>query len=278
MNERLVQKTIHILRETKAQFKKVGVLWSTGKDSTAMLSLIKEAFFGEIPFPVIHIDTNWKFPEIYEFRDSLAKEWNMNLQVWKHHEAETTNPIFGVKHSDCCFKLKTTMLRDLIESNRFDAVIVSIRRDEHHMRNVERYSSPRDKDFKWHILRKKENPSEGDSIYEVMQPVELWDSIRTDFGENTHHVRVHPILHWSEVDVWEYVKDRNLPVNPLYFSRGGLRYRSLGCMPCTLPIKSDASSIDEIVEELKTTKTSERAGRAQDKEAEMGALRYLGYP
>jgi len=147
------------------------------------------------------------------------------------------------------------------------------------MRNIERFFSPRDNEMKWHIVRPKEHGEAGDAPFESLQQVELWNLYQTDFGQECSHVRVHPILHWTELDVWKYTKTKNLPINPLYFSKKGKRYRSLGCMPCTTSIESTASNVDEIIEELRTTKIPERAGRSQDKEREdtMRKLRALGY-
>jgi sulfate adenylyltransferase subunit 2 len=291
LNE-LEQKSIFILREACAQFKRPAVLWSTGKDSTTMLWLCKKAFFGKIPFPVIHIDTSYKFPEIYEFRDRISKEWNLKLIIAKNEEAlkkgispETTSRF------NCCTALKTEALKQVIRKYKFDALILSIRRDEHVMRNIERYFSPRDKEFKWHIIRPKtpEEMKEGDAPFVSLQPVELvgWNLFWSDFGPNVDHVRVHPMLHWREIDVWRYIKREKLPVNPLYFANyvekkyelKNKRYRSLGCKCCTTPVESSASTIDEIIEELEITEVEERVGRAQDKEDEemMRKLRSLGY-
>lgn len=277
--EELVGKSIFILRETKAQFENPVVLWSTGKDSTLTLSLCRDAFFGDVPFPVLHIDTGWKFPIMYEFRDKLAKEWNLDLLIEKSEKAGLMSPNSGIDHKDCCQTLKTNVLRNAIKNHRFDAVIVSIRRDEHYMRNLERVSSPRDKEFRWKFLRKKREGEGGDAPFESLQNVELWDNLQKDFGEDCHHVRRHPILHWTEVDVWRYMKERNIPVNPLYFSSSGRRYRSLGCYPCTVPVESKAATIQEIIDELGITKIEERSGRSQDKEAEqvMRKLRAMGY-
>jgi len=274
----LVDKSIYILREAKAEFKNPCVLWSTGKDSTTVLSLIREAFFGEIPWDVVHIDTGWKFKEIYEFRDRLQKEWGFNLVIAKSPLAGKINPTMGnVTHFECCTKLKTEPLRNLIEEKGYDAVIVSIRRDEHAMRNVERVFSPRDRNFRWKLVERKKGET-GDTPFESLQPAELWNLYRNYF-EDAHHVRVHPLLHWTEVDVWRYIKDRNLPVNPLYFSRNGKRYRSLGCKTCTVPIESDAKTVDQIITEVLMSKVPERVGRIQDKEREsiMRQLRALGY-
>lgn len=259
----LERKSISMIREAKAQFKNMAVLWSTGKDSTAAVWLCRKAFFGKIPFPVIHIDTGYKFPEIYEFRDTIAKDWNLDLIVARNEVAmkEDMSPEKG--KLDCCTQLKTEALKDLIKEREFDALVLAIRRDEHGIRAKERYFSPRDEEFKWRYTD---------------QPAELWE-LYVKPSEDFSHMRVHPILHWTELDVWLYVKQENLPVNPLYFARNGKRFRSLGCMPCTVPISSSASTIDEIIGELKTTDVPERAGRAQDKERAymMQKLRSLGY-
>ena len=259
----LEKRSVSILREARAQFRKMAVLWSTGKDSTATLWLCRKAFFGEIPFPVIHIDTGYKFPEIYHFRDRIAKDWGLDLLITKNLAAlqKGVSPEKG--KLDCCTNLKTEALRDLLKKEEFDALILAIRRDEHGIRAKERYFSPRDMDFHWKYAD---------------QPAELWD-LFVKPSEDFSHMRVHPILHWTELDVWQYVKREKLPINPLYFARNGKRYRSLGCMPCTIPVDSEANTIDEIVGELKTTKIPERAGRAQDKEKAymMQKLRSLGY-
>ena len=291
----LVDKSVYIIREANAQFNNPCVLWSTGKDSTAMLSLIRETFLGKIPWDVVHIDTGWKFPEMYEFRDELAEKWGFTLKIAKSGSAGKINPLEGnvkLHHQECCQKLKTDMLRKIIETNRYDAVVVSIRRDEHYMRNIERVASPRDKKFRWRLLREKESTESGDAPFESLQDTQLWDLIESDFGEDTHHVRIHPFLTnppWTERDVWLHIATNNIPCNPLYRADyvaekypqwKGKRFRSLGCQTCTLPVQSNASTIDEILLELETTETSERSGRAQDKEREqiMRKLRAMGYP
>ena len=259
----LEKKSISMIREAKAQFKKLAVLWSTGKDSTTSLWLCKKAFYGKIPFPVIHIDTGYKFPQIYEFRDKIVKEWDLDLIIAQNEEALKKGMSPKKGRLECCTLLKTEALKDLLRKEKFDALILSIRRDEHGIRAKERYYSPRDEEFKWDYTD---------------QPAELWD-LYVKPSEDFSHMRVHPILHWTEVDVWQYVKQEKLPINPLYFAKNGKRYRSLGCMPCTVPVPSKASTIDEIVQELETTTTPERAGRSQDKEKAymMQKLRALGY-
>jgi sulfate adenylyltransferase subunit 2 len=278
--EELVEKSIAILRETKAQFKNPVVLWSTGKDSTLTLSLCRDAFFGEVPFPLLHIDTGWKFPVMYEFRDRVAKEWNLDLIVEKSEKADFIAPSKEIENREWCQTLTSEILKKAIEQHEFDAVIVSIRRDEEYMRNLERVSSPSDKDFRLRFLRKKKEEGEGsDAAFESLQNAELWDKLQKDFGEDWTHVGQHPILHWSEIDVWRYIEERNIPVNPLYFSSSGKRYRSLGCHSCMVQVDSNATTIKEIISELEITRKKERSRRPRDKEVEqvMKNLKALGY-
>ena len=256
-------RSIHIIREAYYQFENVAALWSIGKDSTTLAWLCKKAFFGAVPFPVVHIDTGRKFKEMYEFRDECVKSWGLKLVVACNDEALAAGVSPEKDKLNCCNLLKTQALKHCIAEHGFDALLLGIRRDEHGIRAKERYFSPRDQQFKWDY----EN-----------QPPELWDQYTTQADDEVH-LRVHPLLHWRELDIWNYIKRENLPVNPLYFARDGKRYRSLGCMPCCDPVSSDASSVDEIIEELKTTTIAERSGRAQDKEDAytMQKLRALGY-
>jgi sulfate adenylyltransferase subunit 2 len=263
MIDELEIKSIHIIREATRQFKKLAVLWSVGKDSTAVVWLCRKAFFGKIPFPVIHIDTGFKFKEMYQFRDKLVKEWRLNLLIAENKEAKRKgmNPKKG--KFKCCNALKTEALKQLLEKEKFDALFLAIRRDEHGIRAKERYFSPRDKNFQWNYKN---------------QPAEIWD-LYANVLDDKNHMRIHPILHWTELDVWQYTKKEGIPVNPLYFAKKGKRYRSLGCVPCTSPVESQADTIEKIIAELKTTKVAERSGRAQDKERAyiMQKLRALGY-
>jgi sulfate adenylyltransferase subunit 2 len=225
--------------------------------------LCKKAFFGEIPFPVIHLDTGKQFPEMYEFRQKLAREWNLDLLVVQNEQALKAG--VGPEHGrfECCTALKTLALRKAIEKHGFDALLLAIRRDEHGIRAKERYFSLRDIDFRWDYRD---------------QPLEMWDQYQKATQRGAH-TRVHPMLHWREIDIWRYTQLESIPVNPMYFAKNGKRYRSLGCMPCTNPIDSDADTIEKIIAELERTKTAERAGRAQDKEQAfmMQKLRALGY-
>ena len=260
---KLQNQSIFIIREAYQQFRRVAMLWSIGKDSTCLLHLIRKSFFGKIPFPIMHIDTSYKFKEIYEFRDRYAKQWGINLIVARNEEA--LNRGIGPKKGkfNCCTELKTNALKKAIAKYGFKALYLAIRRDEHGIRAKERIFSPRDEDFEWDYKN---------------QPPELWNQYKTKAREE-EHLRVHPLLGWREIDVWEYIKRENIPMVSLYLATVGKRYRSIGCECCCNPIDSDADTIDKVVEELKNTKTSERAGRAQDKESAymMQKLRSLGY-
>ncbi|MEO0292862.1 MAG: sulfate adenylyltransferase subunit CysD [candidate division WOR-3 bacterium] len=259
----LENNSIYIIREAYQQFQKVALLWSIGKDSTTLLYLIRKAFFGEVPFPVLHIDTGYKFEEIYNFRDEYVKKWNLNLIIHRNDEAilKKMGPEKG--KLECCTALKTNALKDAISKYRFRALYLGIRRDEHGIRAKERVFSPRDEDFEWDYRN---------------QPPELWDQYKSKAREE-EHIRVHPLLGWTEMDIWEYIKRENIPVVTLYFAKDGKRYRSIGCKPCVMPIESNAQNVDEIIKELRETKISERSGRAQDKESDyiMEKLRALGY-
>lgn len=260
----LEQKSIFIIREAFAEFRKIALLWSIGKDSTALLWLCRKAFYGKIPFPVIHIDTGAKFQEMYDFRNEWAKKWGLKLIVARNEEAMSRGvKCEGCDNFTCCNELKTNALKKAIQQYKFKALILGIRRDEHGIRAKERVFSPRNKAFHWDYKN---------------QPAELWDQYKSQMKEE-EHIRVHPLLHWTELDIWNYVKREKIPINVLYFSKNGKRFRSLGCKPKTKPIQSTASTVDEIIEELKNTKTAERSGRSQEKEQAyaMQKLRSLGY-
>lgn len=259
----LENQSVFIIREAYSQFRNVAMLWSIGKDSTTLLWLVRKAFFGRIPFPVMHIDTTYKFKEIYDFRDTYTKEWDLELIIAKNKEAvrEGVGPDKGKFR--CCNELKTVALKHAIAERGFKALYLGIRRDEHGIRAKERVFSPRDEDFEWDYKN---------------QPPELWDQYKTKAADE-EHLRIHPLLGWREIDIWEYIKRENIPVVKLYFAEGGKRYRSIGCETCCEPVDSDADTIDKIIEELRTSRISERSGRAQDKEDDymMQKLRSLGY-
>ncbi len=246
-----------MIREAKSRFKNVAALWSMGKDSTAMLSIARKAFLGKVPFPVIHIDNSIDFPETYQFRENLERMWKLDLIV----EKSKIKP--NLSGAACCGANKSAALKKVMSKYGFDALIVSIRRDEHAIRAKERYMSPRDEHFRWNYRD---------------QPAEMWGDY-SQSPDSKGHIRVHPLLDFNEIDIWQYIQKNKVPVNPLYFSRNGFRYRSLGCTRCTSPVRSNANNVKEIIKELETTTVEERSGRDQDKEQEysMQKLRELGY-
>jgi sulfate adenylyltransferase subunit 2 len=259
----LESRTIYIIREAYSQFKKIALLWSIGKDSTTMLWIAKKAFFGVLPLPVIHIDTGYKLKEIYKFRESLTERWNLDLIISRNQDAINRNVTPENGKLECCNSLKTEALKLTLEKKGFKALLLAIRRDEHGIRAKERYFSPRDSKFKWNY---------GD------QPAELWDLFSAKSGCDDH-LRVHPMLHWTEEDIWRYIQKEKIPTVGLYFAREGKRYRSIGCAPCCTAVESKAGNLRKIIRELKSTKIGERSGRAQDKEDTytMQTLRSLGY-
>jgi sulfate adenylyltransferase subunit 2 len=263
--EELESKSVYIIREAYWEYRdKLAILWSMGKDSTTLVHLARKAFLGNIPIPVVHIDTSFKFKQIYEFRDRCAKKWNLKLMIAKNDMAlkEKMSPERG--RFNCCNALKTEALRQLIEKYGFKALLVAIRRDEHAIRAKERYFSLRDKEFKWDYQN---------------QPLELWMEYYRTKAEIGTHFRIHPLLHWREINIWRYIKKERLPVVNLYFAKKGKRYRSIGCESCCEPIESSADAINKIIKEVQLTTISERSGRTQDKEKEymMQKLRALGY-
>lgn len=260
----LEQQSLFILREAFSRIEKLALLWSIGKDSCAVLWLVKKAFFGHVPFPIVHVDTGCKMDGMIEFRDKLAKDWNLPLIVGQNKEAlkQGIGPQMG--RVTCCEALKTDGLKAIVAEHGFKGIIAGIRRDEEGTRAKERVFSPRGVDAAWNLHD---------------QPPEFWDQYTTSVPPDAS-IRIHPILHWTELDIWRYIERENIPLVDLYFDKGdGQRYRSLGCAPCTAPIASRAASIAEIVTELETTTVSERSGRAQDKESEdaFEKLRANGY-
>jgi sulfate adenylyltransferase subunit 2 len=288
--DQLENRSVHILREAYQHFKNLAMLWSIGKDSTVLLWLARKAFFGHVPFPLVHVDTAYKIPEMIAYRDRLAREWHLNLIYGQNEQAlaeKRTFPDGAVDRITCCSLLKTEALRRTLsgegpryrfnharaayEPDRntepFTGVIVGVRADEEGSRSKERYFSPRTHHNQWDL---------GD------QPPEFWNQYKTEFAPGTH-VRIHPLLDWTELNIWEYIRRERIPTVSLYYNQGdGTRYRSLGCWPCTKPVASEARNVDEIIEELRSGKfahIAERAGRAQDKDDGGGleTLRRDGY-
>jgi len=283
-------RSIHILREAHANFKQLCMLWSIGKDSTVLLWLARKAFFGHVPFPLVHIDTSFKIPEMIAYRDRLAREWRLNMIVGQNRAAledKRTFPDGNVDRLTCCRNLKTDALKHTLsgewprlrlnhDTGRYEAdrnrepytgVIVGARADEEGSRSKERYFSPRSAASEWDVGE---------------QPPEFWNQYKTEFAPGTH-VRIHPLLDWTELNIWEYIARERIPTVSLYYDQGnGLRYRSLGCAACTSAVHSTSSNVHEIIEELRSGKfahVAERAGRAQDKDDGGGleTLRRDGY-
>lgn len=287
---KLEAQSVYILREAYREFKNLCMLWSIGKDSTVLLWLARKAFFGHVPIPLVHIDTHYKIPEMITYRDQLALKWNLNMVYGENQQAlinKLTFPDGKVDRITCCKNLKSTALKHtlsgewpryrmdhklkkyVVDTNKepYTGVIVGVRADEEGSRSKERYFSSRDKNSEWDV---------GD------QPPEFWNQFKTDFAPGTH-VRVHPLLDWTELNIWEYIEREKIPTVSLYFNQGiGKRYRSLGCYPCTKPVDSCAITVREIIEELQSGKfanIAERSGREQDKEDGGGleTLRRDGY-
>ena len=264
--DHLEEEAIYLVREAYFTLGRIAALWSMGKDSTTLLWICRKAFLGEIPFPVIHIDTGLKIPSMYGFRDRLAREWSLDLHVVRNETAITrgTSPSSSDRIA-CCTALKTGALKGAVRELGLRGLLLAIRRDEHGVRAKERYFSPRTEAFSWEYLN---------------QPMEAWGPYQASSAvEGSHHTRVHAMLNWTELDIWRYIRREGIPVSDLYFARNGKRYRSLGCYPCCEPVPSGAATVDEIIREVRTCLVSERSGRAQDKERidAMQRLRALGY-
>lgn len=281
--DQLEDQGVYIFREAYKHFKNLCMLWSIGKDSTVMLWLARKAFFGHVPFPLVHIDTSYKIPSMIEYRDRLARKWGLEMVVGQNRDALKA----GMNHTrgrlECCRALKTDALRHTLDGSwprlrmgsdgeyreeingeAFTGVIVGARADEEGSRSKERYFSPRDQNSDWNIAD---------------QPPELWNQFKTDFAPGTH-VRIHPLLDWTEINIWEYIQREDIPIIDLYFDGGsGTRYRSIGCDPCTATVDSKACTTQEIIVELRATNVPERAGRAQDQADTyaMEKLRREGY-
>ena len=277
--DKLESESIHIIREVASEFDNPVMLYSIGKDSSVMLHLAQKAFYpSKIPFKLMHIDTTWKFKEMINFRDDTAKKYNLDLLVHINQEGvrNNINPISsGSKiHTDV---MKTQSLIQALDKYKFDAAFGGARRDEEKSRAKERIFSFRDKKHRWDPKNQKP---------------ELWNLFNTkiDQGES---VRVFPLSNWTEIDIWQYIYQENIPLVPLYFSKirsiirrndmmimvdddrlkikenekieqKKVRFRTLGCYPLTAAVESDATTVEEIIIELLESKYSERQGRLID--------------
>jgi sulfate adenylyltransferase subunit 2 len=289
----LEAESIFIFREAAAEFAHPVMLYSIGKDSSVMLRLAQKAFYpGKIPFPLLHVDTSYKFPEMIEFRDSYTKEIGAELIVHKNQDAldKGANP-YALGTQKCCGLLKTRSLLDALAEGGFDAAFGGARRDEEKSRAKERVYSFRDGLGQWDP--KNQRP-------------ELWNlyNSRHHKGES---IRVFPLSNWTEMDVWQYIHAEDIPIVPLYFAkereaviRGSsvllmqhgtrllpgektqmvkCRMRSLGCVPCTGGILSDADTVPKIIEEMVSFRRSERENRVidHDEEGSMEIKKREGY-
>ena len=279
----LENESIEILRETAAAFRKPVLLYSIGKDSAVLLHLAMKAFHpAQIPFPVLHIDTTWKFKEMISFRSEMAARYNLNLLVHTNKDgvSQGVTPL-NTGISEYTRIMKTVALRQALDANTFDAAIGGSRRDEERSRAKERIFSVRESGHRW-------DPRN--------QRPELWRTYNPKIT-NEQSMRVFPLSDWTELDIWSYILENDVPVNPLYFAkerpvvfRGEqmimidddrfplingekpvmkqIRFRTLGCYPLTAAVESSASNVVEIVEEVMNVKLSERATRLIDGEKE----------
>ncbi|WP_016954276.1 sulfate adenylyltransferase subunit CysD [Catenovulum sp. SX2] len=280
--KQLEAESIHIIREVVAEFENPVMLYSIGKDSSVLLHLARKAFFpAKIPFPLLHVDTTWKFREMVEFRDRIAKEYGFDLLVHINQEGVDMNvgPFThgSAKHTDI---MKTQSLKQALNKYGFDAAFGGARRDEEKSRAKERVYSFRDKNHRWDP--KNQRP-------------ELWNiyNSKIDKGES---IRVFPLSNWTELDIWQYIFLENIDIPSLYFAkerpvveRDGVkimvdddrmplepgetpkmemvRFRTLGCYPLTGAVNSTAATLPEIIQEMLLTSTSERQGRVIDSDS-----------
>ncbi|HJU83534.1 MAG TPA: sulfate adenylyltransferase subunit CysD [Holophagaceae bacterium] len=288
--QHLEAESIHVLREVAAEFRNPVMLYSVGKDSSVMLHLARKAFRpGPMPFPLLHVDTGYKFPEMYAFRDEQANRHGLRLLVERNEpwiEKGCHPQTVGIDR--CCALLKTGALLDALKKHGFDAALGGARRDEEKSRAKERIFSVRDGQGQWDP--KNQRP-------------ELWDLYNTRLREG-ESARVFPLSNWTELDVWHYIRQEGIPVVPIYFAQerrvrrqGGIlipvgaedqgadvevvlsRFRSLGCMPCTGAIPSGATDLEGILAEVAAAKRSERENRVIDQtgEASMEQKKKEGY-
>ncbi len=277
--KQLEAESIHIFREVVAEFENPVMLYSIGKDSSVLLHLARKAFYpGKIPFPLLHVDTDWKFKEMISFRDNIAKEFDLNLLVHKNPEglAMGVGPFThgSAKHTDI---MKTQGLKQALDKFGFDAAFGGARRDEEKSRAKERVYSFRDENHRWEP--KNQRP-------------ELWSTYNGEVNKG-ESIRVFPLSNWTELDIWQYIWQEKIDIVPLYFAqkrpiveRDGVqimvdddrmplndgeipemksvRFRTLGCYPLTGAVESEASSLTEIIEEMLLATTSERQGRIID--------------
>ncbi|MAM89248.1 MAG: sulfate adenylyltransferase subunit CysD [unclassified Hahellaceae] len=277
--KQLEAESIHIIREVAAEFERPVMMYSIGKDSSVMLHLARKAFFpGKLPFPLLHVDTTWKFREMIEFRDRMAKEHNLDLIVHINQEgvAQGVGPFThgSSKHTDI---MKTQALKQALNKYKFDAAFGGARRDEEKSRAKERVYSFRDENHSWDP--KNQRP-------------ELWNLYNGKINKG-ESIRVFPLSNWTELDIWQYIHLEQIEIVPLYFSKKrpvverdgtlimvddermplregetpemrSVRFRTLGCYPLTGAVESEADTLTDIIQEMLLTTSSERQGRMID--------------
>ncbi len=291
--QRLEAESIEIIREVYAEFQNPVMLYSIGKDSSVMLRLAQKAFYpASIPFPLLHVDTSYKFPEMVKFRDEYCKEIGADLRVYQYPDIEKNNiNPFDLGTVKCCSMLKTKALLNALKEGGYDAAFGGARRDEEKSRAKERVFSFRDKNGQWDP--KNQRP-------------ELWNVYNAKINPE-ESIRVFPISNWTELDIWQYIALENISIVPLYYAKeyevikrnGQLipvgkatvfnegekaekvmcRFRTLGCYPCTGAVLSKATTIEEIIEEMMLTRQSERITRIidHDQEGSMEQKKQEGY-
>ncbi len=293
-NLRLLEaESIHIMREVVAEFERPVMLYSIGKDSSVMVRLAQKAFYpGKIPFPLLHVDTSYKFPEMTDFRDDFCREIGADLIVFRNEDAlaEKINP-WDMGTVKCCAQLKTGALLGALAAGKYDAAFGGARRDEEKSRAKERIYSFRDEYGQWDP--KNQRP-------------ELWSLYNSRINQN-ESIRVFPISNWTELDIWHYIHLEKIPIVPLYFAKERdmvirneqlipvgkntrllpdekpekvmCRFRTLGCYPCTGAIRSNATTVPDIIQEMMVERNSERITRIidHDQEGSMEQKKKEGY-
>jgi sulfate adenylyltransferase subunit 2 len=277
----LENEAIHIFREVAGEFEKPVMLYSIGKDSSVLLHLARKAFYpGRVPFPLLHVNTGWKFKEMIEFRDKIVQEYDLDLVAHTNPRGALEN-VTPFTHGSALYTdiMKTEALKQALDMGKYDAAFGGARRDEEASRAKERIYSFRTADHRW-------DPRN--------QRPELWN-VYNGLIRKGESVRAFPLSNWTEVDIWRYIQAENIPIVPLYFAarrpiveRDGMmilaederlellpgetkreelvRFRTLGCFPLTGAIRSEATTLDEIIAELETATVSERQGRAIDRD------------
>nr|WP_298101182.1 sulfate adenylyltransferase subunit CysD [uncultured Shinella sp.] len=277
----LENEAIHIFREVAAEFERPVMLYSVGKDSSVLLHLARKAFYpGRVPFPLLHVNTGWKFAEMIAFRDKMVADYDLDLIEHKNPRGAAEN-ITPFTHGSSRYTdiMKTEALRQALDAGKYDAAFGGARRDEEASRAKERIYSFRTPDHRW-------DPRN--------QRPELWN-VYNGMIRQGESVRAFPLSNWTEVDIWRYIQAEDIPIVPLYFAEkrpyverdgmmilaedprlellpgevkqeGVIRFRTLGCFPLTGAIRSNATTLDDIIAELETATVSERQGRAIDRD------------